>query len=139
MLLQLIKTRPVHTGVHAELWRKDRTFGDIKLAEVFVLNENLPSAVIQRVNISPRGIFLYGNGRHVGLEWESPLLEATIITYLLGIQHSREEIYLDVCEAMPDLPGYPETDYHPDDYPEVIMDWDELVKLGDKVNDKVII
>ena len=119
MLLKLIKTREMHTGVHAELWRKDRTYGDLKLAEVFVLNENLPSAVIHRVQISARGIFIHS--RHVGLEWESPIIEATVITYLLAIQESREEIYLDVCEPVPEFPGYPDVDLTSPDYPVVLM------------------
>ena len=133
MLLQLIKTRPMITGVHAELWRKDEVFGDIKLAEVFVIYENLPSALIQHVNITPKGIFIHG--RHLGLEWDSPVLEATIITYLLEIQHSREEIYLDVCDPIPDLPGYPDVDLTSPDYPAVLM-WDEyFVDCDDSIDE----
>ena len=137
MLLKLIKIRATPTGIYAELWRKDQTFGDIKLATVFVFKEHWLTELIYRAHIRPKGIYVHG--KPVEIQWDDELLEATIITYLLEIQHSREEIYLDVCEPIPDLPGYPETDYHPDDYPEVIMDWDELVELGDKVNDQVII
>lgn len=133
MLLQLIKTREMHTGVHAELWRKDRTFGDLKLAKVFVLNENLPSAVIQRADISARGIFIHS--RHVGIEWESPLLEATVIAYLLAIQQSREEIYLDVCEPVREFPGYPDVDLTSPDYPVVLMPDDYYLDCEESIDE----
>ena len=42
--------------------------------------------------------------------------------YLEQIQASREEIRIEVCRPKPYLPGYPEVDYHPDDYPIVLLD-----------------
>ena len=115
MLLKLIKTRPMISGIHAELWHIDHIFGDMKLAEVFILNEHWLTELIYRATVSPRGIFVHG--KHVGIQWENAQAEATTIAYLLEIQSIREEIRIDFCEPLPDLPGYPYVDYHPDDYP----------------------
>ncbi|MBO4519337.1 MAG: hypothetical protein J5704_04795 [Paludibacteraceae bacterium] len=52
--------------------------------------------------------------------WESTRLEVAVTDYLRVVQECREEIRIEVCEPRPDLPGYPEVDYHPDDFPEVI-------------------
>ena len=49
-------------------------------------------------------------------------------SYLMEIQASREEIYLDICDPEPVLPGYPHTDYHPNDYPIIIC-------VGDKIEE----
>ena len=38
--------------------------------------------------------------------------------YLKVVQECREEIRIEVCEPTPDLPGYPEVDYHPGDFGE---------------------
>ena len=35
---------------------------------------------------------------------------------------TREEIRIEVCRPKPELPGYPEVDYHPDDFPIVLID-----------------
>ena len=46
--------------------------------------------------------------------------ERAVTEYLRAVQEIHEEIYIDVCQPEPDLPGYPHTDYHPDDYPVII-------------------
>lgn len=55
-------------------------------------------------------------------QWENEVVERMVTKYLEGIQASHEEIRIEVCQPKPDLPGYPEVDYHPDDYPIVLMD-----------------
>ena len=125
------------SGIHAELWRLDHIFGDVKLADVFILNEHWLTELIYRTTITPRGIFVHR--KHIGIQWQDVQTESKTIGYLLEIQRTREEIRIDFCEPKPDLPGYPETDYHPIDFPTVLMDWDELLEASEKVNDDVIV
>jgi len=57
-----------------------------------------------------------------------------VTKYLEQIQLSREEIRIEVCRPKPDLPGYPEVDYHPDDYPIVLLDdLEEKEKLQEQL------
>ena len=102
------------TGSHCEVWIIDHFTGNTKLGDVFVLYEHLPLELIYPVRIKLSGVYIHGT--HCGWVWKNPLLEPMVIHYLLEIQASREEIYLDVCDPEPELPGYPETDLHPDDY-----------------------
>ena len=118
MLLKLIKTRPMITGVHAELWQIDAVFGDTHLADVFILNEHLPLGLIYPVHVTPRGLWIRKD--LYGWQWDNPKLEGFVIEFLLEIQSRREEIFIDICDPEPDLPGYPYTDYHPDDFPIVL-------------------
>ena len=120
MLLKLIKTRQFISGCHCEVWEKNSERGNRLLGEVFVLNEHLPLELIYRVTVTVRGICI--QGRHCGWMWENNGLpderrEAKVTEYLRVVQEIHEEIYVEVCEPEPDLPGYPHTDYHPDDYP----------------------
>jgi hypothetical protein len=56
--------------------------------------------------------------------------------YLEQIQASREEIRIEVCRPKPHLPGYPAVDYHPDDYPIVLLDdLEGKEKLEDLIED----
>ena len=114
MLLKLIKTRPMISGIHCELWEINHLFGNRHLANVFILNEQMPLELIYRLTISIRGICI--QGRLCGWEWTSPM-ESMVTQYLLSIQAIHEEIRIEVAQPEPDLPGYPYTDYHPDDYP----------------------
>ena len=120
MLLKLIKTRQFISGCHCEVWEINSERGNRLLGEVFVLNEHLPLELIYRVTVSVRGICI--QGRHCGWMWENngrmdERREAKVTEYLRAVQEIHEEIYVEVCEPEPDLPGYPHTDYHPDDYP----------------------
>ena len=45
-----------------------------------------------------------------------------VTDYLRTIQECREEIRIEVCQPEPNLPGYPEVDYHPKDAPIVLID-----------------
>ena len=54
--------------------------------------------------------------------WKIQQEQEVVENYLLGIQRSREEIRIEVCRPKPELPGYPEVDYHPDDFPIVLID-----------------
>ena len=119
MLLKLIKTRPMNTGTHAELWSIDSINGDKKLADVFVLYEHLPLALIYPIRVIHHRLHL--RGHEVGWQWDKPEEERQVVGFLLEIQCIHEEIYLDICDPKPDLPGYPEVDYNPDDYPIVFM------------------
>ena len=85
-----------------------------------MLNEHLPLELIYRVTVSFRGICI--QGRHCGWQWESEKLEVMVTDYLRTIQECREEIRIEVCEPEPELPGYPEVDYHPKDAPIVLID-----------------
>ena len=120
MLLKLIKTRSYISGSHCEVWEINHLTGNRLLGEVFVLNEHLPLELIYRVTVTRCGICFAG--RHCGWIWESERVEVVVTDYLRTIQECREEIRIEVCEPEPDLPGYPEVDYHPKDAPIVLMD-----------------
>ena len=120
MLLKLIKTRSFISGSHCEVWEINHLTGNRLLGEVFVLNEHLPLELIYRVTVTRSGICFAG--RHCGFQWESKKLEVMVTDYLRMIQECREEIRIEVCQPTPDLPGYPEVDYHPKDAPIVLID-----------------
>lgn len=120
MLLKLIKTREVISGAHCEIREVNSILGDKLLAEVFVLNEHLPLELMYRLTVSVRGICI--QGRHCGWQWENEMEERMVTHYFEQVQAIREEIRIEICRPKPDLPGYPEVDYHPDDYPIVLLD-----------------
>ena len=120
MLLKLIKTRQFISGSHCEVWEINHETGNRLLGEVYVLNEHLPLELIYRLTVSWRGICI--QGRHCGWQWENEAVERMVTHYLEQIQASREEIRIEVCRPKTDLPGYPEVDYHPDDYPIVLLE-----------------
>ena len=112
MLLKLIKIREMNSGAHCEVWEANLVMGDHLLATVFVLNEHLPLELIYRCI----------QGRHCGWQWENEVAERMVTHYLEQVQASHEEIRIEVCRPKPELPGYPEVDYHPDDYPIVLLE-----------------
>ena len=116
MLLKLIKTRQFISGSHCEVWEINHETGNRLLGEVFVLNEHLPLELIYRVTVTVRGICI--QGRHCGWQWESQRQETVVTEYLKVVQECREEIRIEVCEPEPDLPGYPEIDFHPGSFGE---------------------
>ena len=118
MLLKLIKIRPMNSGTLCELWEVNPILGDRLLAEVIVLDEQMPLELIYRLSITYSGLCLQGHP--AGWVWASHRMEVIVTDYLLQIQRSREEIRIEVCQPEPDLPGYPYVDYHPDDFPIVI-------------------
>ena len=120
MLLKLIKTRSFISGSHCEVWEINHLTGNRLLGEVFVLNEHLPLELIYRVSVTRSGICFAG--RHCGFQWKSEKLEVMVTDYLRTIQECREEIRIEVCQPEPNLPGYPEVDYHPKDAPIVLID-----------------
>lgn len=120
MLLKLIKAREMISGAHCEVWQIDTENHDRKLAKVFVLKELLPSELYYSLTISWRGICI--QGRHCGWQWETPRDEQAVTDYLQAIQSLGEEIRIEVCKPRPDLPGYPDVDFHPEDYPVVLLD-----------------
>ena len=120
MLLKLIKTRSFISGSHCEVWEINPLTGNRLLGEVFVLNEHLPLELIYRVSVTRSGICFAG--RHCGFQWKSEKLEVMVTDYLRTIQECREEIRIEVCQPEPNLPGYPEVDYHPKDAPIVLID-----------------
>ena len=121
MLLKLIKARPMPSGTHCELWEVNHLFGDRHLANVFVLTENLPLELIYRLTVTRRGICIQGQA--CGWEWTSPM-EKLVTEYLLSVQSTGEEIRIEIASPEPDLPGYPQVDYHPDDFPIVFGDFE---------------
>ena len=120
MLLKLIKTREFISGAHCEVWEINSLSGDRLLAEVFVLNEHLPLELIYRLTVTWRGICV--QGKYCAWNWSNCVEERMVTEYLTQIQASHEEIRIEVCRPKPELPGYPEVDYHPDDYPIVLID-----------------
>ena len=119
MLLKLIKIRPVISGAHCEIWEINHLTGDRHWADVFVLNEHLPLELIYRLTVSPsRGILIAG--KPCGWQWDFPKMEEAVMNILRYVQEIHEEIYIDICDPEPDLPGYPAVDYHPDDYPIIL-------------------
>lgn len=118
MLLKLIKIRPMSTGTLCELWEINVLWGNKLLAEVLIMDEQMPLELIYRLTVTCSGICL--QGKPAAWIWASYRMEVIVTDYLLQIQRSREEIRVDVCRPVPDLPGYPYVDYHPDDYPVVI-------------------
>ena len=121
MLLKLIKTRPMQSGIHCELWEINRLFGNRLLAKVFVLNEHMPLELIYRLSVTQRGICV--QGRHCGWQWTSPM-EHLVTEYLLAVQATHEEIRIEIAVPEPYLPDYPHVDYHPDDYPIVFGEFE---------------
>ena len=120
MLLKLIKIREFISGAHCEVWEINHFTGNRLLAEVFVLNEHLPIELIYRVTVTRVGICFAG--RQCGWQWECERREQAVTEYLKVVQEIHEEIRIEVCRPKPFLPGYPEVDYHPDDYPIVLID-----------------
>lgn len=118
MLLKLIKIRPQSSGTLCELWEVNPLQGNRLLAEVIVLDEQMPLELIYRITVTLSGICL--QGRPTEWVWVSHRVEVVVTDYLLQIQRTREEIRIEVCRPVPDLPGYPYVDYHPDDYPTVL-------------------
>ena len=116
MLLKLIKTRQFISGSHCEVWEINHETGNRLLGEVFVLNEHLPLELIYRVTVSFRGICVAG--KHCGWQWESERTEKAVTEYLKVVQEIHEEMFIEVCEPKPNLPGYPEVDYHPGSFGE---------------------
>ena len=116
MLLKLIKTRQYISGSHCEVWEINHETRNRLLGEVFVLNEHLPPELFYRVTVSVRGICVAG--RHCGWQWVSERREQAVTEYLKVVQECREEILIEVCEPEPNLPGYPEVDYHPGEFGE---------------------
>ena len=117
MLLQLIKIRPMMSGIHCELWEINHLFGNHHLANVFILNEHMPLELIYPLTITCRGICIHG--QPCAWEWTVPM-ERLVTEYLMSVQSIREEIRIEVSQPTPDLPGYPYVDYNPDDYPIVL-------------------
>ena len=113
MLLKLIKIRSYTSGMVCELREKNPILGDKLLAEVLIVHDEIPLELIYRLSVSYSGICL--NGIPTKWKWGSNRMEVVVTNYLLGIQRTREEIRIDVCQPVPDLPGYPEVDYHPQD------------------------
>ena len=114
MLLKLIKTRSFISGTHCELWEINHLTGNRHLANVFVLNELMPLELIFRLTVTHSGICI--QGRCCGWLWTAPM-EKLVIEYLRSVQAFHEDIYIEVAQPEPDLPGYPHTDRNPDDYP----------------------
>ena len=113
MLLKLIKTQSFPTGTQCELWEINHVFGNRHLASVFVLNEHMPLELIFRLTVSWRGICLQGH--YCAWQWTFPM-ERLVTEYFTRIQASHEDIFIEVCQPEPDLPGYPYVDYHPSDF-----------------------
>lgn len=132
MLLKLIKTLPMPSGMHAEIVEVNSVTGNIHLADIFVLHEHLPSELIYPLTVTRRALYI--RGREVGWQWPDRLTESSVMAYLCYVQSIREEIYLDVCDPDPDLPGYPPVDYNPKDYP-VVIGIDEAVAEGEIKDD----
>lgn len=120
MLLKLIKTKEFISGAHCEVWEVNPILGDRLLAKVFVQKEHLQLELIYRLTVSRRGICIHG--KECAWQWEESEEEVSVTQYLTQIQATREEIRIEICSPKPDLPGYPEVDYHPDDYPIVLLE-----------------
>lgn len=120
MLLKLIKTQEFISGAHCEVWEVNSILGDRLLAKVFVLKEHLQLELIYRLTVSRRGICIHG--KDCAWQWEESEEEVSVTQYLTQIQAAREEIRIEICSPIPDLPGYPEVDYHPVDFPIVLLD-----------------
>ena len=118
----------MQSGTHAEIVEVNSFTGNKHLADIFVLNEHLPLELIYPLTITRTAIFI--RGREVGWQWRNELLEAKLMEYLCYVHSLREEIYLEVCRPKPYLPGYPEVDYNPKDYP-VVIGIDDAVKQGE--------
>ena len=118
----------MQSGTHCELVEAHSFTGNKHLANIFVLNEHLPLELIYPLTVTRSAIYI--RRREVGWRWANESLEAEIIEYLCSIRSLREEIYLEVCTPEPYLPGYPEVDYNPKDYP-VVIGIDDAVKQGE--------
>ena len=148
MLLKLIKTRQYISGSYCEVWEINHETGNRLLGEVFVLNEHLPLELIYRVTVTRSGICIQGRHcgwRRVRQQdrkdQTTPLIGEgdlclrsphhnfpscvgdpgdveDITAYLREVQKTGEEIRIEVCEPEPDLPGYPEVDFHPGSFGE---------------------
>ena len=124
MLLKLIKTLSMPSGIHAEIVEVNSVLGNTHLADIFVLNELVPQELIYPLSVTRNALFI--REREVGWQWSDYLTESSVMAYLRYVHSIREEIYLEVCEPEPDLPGYPKVDFNPKDYP-IVMGIDEAV------------
>ena len=96
MLLTLIKTRETRYGVHAVLMERNHIFGDKKLSEVYIPQDEKLLNLVYRVDICKTGLWL--QGKRTRWLWPNRDRRKAVETYLLSIQKTREEIRLDVCE-----------------------------------------
>lgn len=87
-------------------------------------DKNLKNNLVGNQKIVP----LHSTAKHDENERQLSYAERTeraVTEYLRAVQEIHEEIYIDVCQPEPELPGYPHTDYHPDDYP-IVLGLDDL-------------
>ena len=114
MLLKLIKMRQEEGATYCELWEINHLTGDKQLAQVLVSDDQMPLELIYRLSVT--GVGLSIQGKRCRWQWLEAAEEILVMHYLRAIQHSREEIRIEVGRPKPYLPGYPETDYHPCDF-----------------------
>ena len=105
MLLKLIKTLSMPSGIHAEIVEVNSVLGNTHLADIFVLNELVPQELIYPLSVTRNALFI--REREVGWQWSDYLTESSVMAYL-------------------HLPGYPQVDFNPKDYP-IVMGIDEAV------------
>ena len=132
MLLKLIKTKQMPSGTHAEIVEVNSVTGNIHLADVFVMNEHLPSELIYPLTVTRTALYI--RGKEVGWQWKDRITESAVMSYLRYVQSIRSEIYLDVCRKEAELPGYPYVDYNPKDYP-IVMGIEDAVVEGEIKDD----
>ena len=117
MLLKLIKKRETHIGFVCELWIINHWTGNRLLAVVMIINEQMPLELIYRLTVTNAGLCV--QGRPCRWIWSGERMEVIVTDFLLKVQRTHEEIFIEICRPKPFLPGYPEVDYHPTDFYDV--------------------
>lgn len=141
MLLQLIRHTTSRTSVIGQLWVIDSVFGNQLLCDTLENTAYLIPELIYPVHVthSPKfgrllplinhvpgrdgirihagnqssdsqGCVLVGHAQGTRLT-DSRAVETMVTKLLLSIDHSREDIRLEVTHYVPPTPDYPETDY----------------------------
>jgi len=104
----------MNAGTLCELWEINALTGNQLLAQIIVLDEQMPLELFYRLTVTYAGICIHG--RPAQWIWASQRMEVLVTNHLLTIQRTREEIRIEVCRPVPILPGYPHIDYHPSDF-----------------------
>ena len=106
MLLKLIRIEKNEVAYLCEVWIVNPLNGDTLVGEVIIAVEDMPLALIYPLSVTATDLCI--RGKRCKWRWKSYRDELDTLIYLQEIQASHEELFLDIRDPKPDLPGYPE-------------------------------